>query len=68
MTIHADAIACVLCVHLYSLLVSPALFSPALRCGVLLPHCSDKRVVREPDTEKDVWWGAGSPNYEMDEK
>lgn len=31
-------------------------------------RCSDKRVVREPDTEKDVWWGAGSPNYEMDEK
>ncbi|GAB4820350.1 hypothetical protein N2152v2_007396 [Parachlorella kessleri] len=28
----------------------------------------DKRVVREPETEKDVWWGAGSPNYELDEK
>ena len=31
----------------------------------------DKRVVREPGTEKDVWWaatGSGSPNYEMDER
>ncbi|GAB4822462.1 hypothetical protein N2152v2_009508 [Parachlorella kessleri] len=28
----------------------------------------DKRVVREPESEGDVWWGAGSPNYEMDEK
>ena len=30
----------------------------------------DKRVVREPDTEKDIWWAkdsSGSPNYEMDE-
>jgi phosphoenolpyruvate carboxykinase (ATP) len=27
--------------------------------------------VREPATEKDVWWagpGSGSPNYEMDER
>ncbi|KAK9814537.1 hypothetical protein WJX72_007563 [[Myrmecia] bisecta] len=31
----------------------------------------DKRVVREPGSEKDVWWHSGdngSPNYEMDEK
>ncbi|KAI8464701.1 MAG: phosphoenolpyruvate carboxykinase, splice variant [Monoraphidium minutum] len=31
----------------------------------------DKRVVREPSTDKDVWWAApnsGSPNYEMDER
>jgi hypothetical protein len=35
----------------------------------------DKRVVREPSSEKDIWWAAsdnapanGSPNYEMDEK
>ncbi|KAI8462671.1 MAG: phosphoenolpyruvate carboxykinase, splice variant [Monoraphidium minutum] len=31
----------------------------------------DKRVVRDPSTEKDVWWaapGSGSPNYEMDER
>ena len=35
----------------------------------------DKRVVREPESEKDIWWAAadnapsnGSPNYEMDEK
>ena len=37
----------------------------------------DKRVVREPSSEADVWWadaakagggaGNGSPNYEMDE-
>lgn len=33
----------------------------------LLPR-RDKRVVREPESEADVWWGAGSPNYEMDEK
>ena len=31
------------------------------------PH-RDKRVVREPDSEADIWWGAGSPNYEMDER
>ncbi len=37
-------------------------------CACLVPVRRDKRVVREPDTEKDVWWGAGSPNYEMDEK
>lgn len=28
----------------------------------------DKRIVREPDSEHDVWWGEGSPNYEMDER
>jgi phosphoenolpyruvate carboxykinase (ATP) len=31
----------------------------------------DKRVVREPSTEDDIWWdnnGSGSPNYEMDER
>ncbi|KAL4443900.1 hypothetical protein ABPG75_011637 [Micractinium tetrahymenae] len=28
----------------------------------------DKRVVREPGSEADIWWGAGSPNYEMDER
>lgn len=28
----------------------------------------DKRVMRDPETEADIWWGAGSPNYEIDEK
>lgn len=28
----------------------------------------DKRVVREEATEKDIWWGEGSPNFEMDER
>jgi len=28
----------------------------------------DKRVVKEPGSEADIWWGAGSPNYEMDER
>jgi len=28
----------------------------------------DKRVVREPESEGDVWWGKGSPNYPMDER
>lgn len=28
----------------------------------------DKRVVREPSTEADVWWGQGSPNFPMDER
>jgi phosphoenolpyruvate carboxykinase (ATP) len=28
----------------------------------------DKRVVREPSTEADVWWGAGSPNHPLDER
>eukprot|EP00891_Asterochloris_glomerata_P009727 jgi/Astpho2/9727/Aster-03708 len=31
----------------------------------------DKRVVREADSEKDIWWnqeGNGSPNYECDER
>eukprot|EP00879_Flechtneria_rotunda_P000221 GHRR01000295.1.p1 GENE.GHRR01000295.1~~GHRR01000295.1.p1 ORF type:complete len:582 (+),score=188.13 GHRR01000295.1:770-2515(+) len=31
----------------------------------------DKRVVREPSTERDIWWAStssGSPNYEMDER
>ncbi|KAL4422882.1 hypothetical protein ABPG75_009079 [Micractinium tetrahymenae] len=28
----------------------------------------DKRIVREPDSQHDVWWGEGSPNYEMDER
>lgn len=28
----------------------------------------DKRVVREPSTEKDIWWGDGSPNFPMDER
>lgn len=27
----------------------------------------DKRVVKDPASENDIWWGAGSPNYEMDE-
>jgi phosphoenolpyruvate carboxykinase (ATP) len=36
----------------------------------LLPGRSpkDKRVVREPSTEADIWWGQGSPNYPMDER
>jgi Phosphoenolpyruvate carboxykinase len=31
----------------------------------------DKRIVREPDSESDIWWRTpdnGSPNYEMDEQ
>lgn len=28
----------------------------------------DKRVVREDANEKDIWWGEGSPNFEMDER
>jgi ATP-dependent phosphoenolpyruvate carboxykinase len=28
----------------------------------------DKRVVREEDFEKDVWWGKYSPNYMMDDR
>ncbi|PSC71338.1 phosphoenolpyruvate carboxykinase [ATP]-like [Micractinium conductrix] len=28
----------------------------------------DKRIVREPASEGDVWWGEGSTNYEMDER
>jgi len=28
----------------------------------------DKRVVKEPDSEADVWWGKGSPNYPMDDR
>lgn len=28
----------------------------------------DKRIVREPLSEQDVWWGEGSHNYEMDER
>lgn len=28
----------------------------------------DKRVVKEADTQADLWWGKGSPNLEMDEK
>ncbi|CAI7930737.1 unnamed protein product [Closterium sp. NIES-54] len=27
----------------------------------------DKRVVKERDHADDIWWGEGSPNYEMDE-
>ena len=27
----------------------------------------DKRIVREPETMRDVWWGAGSPNVGMEE-
>lgn len=40
-----------------------------LHCPGPLP-CSprDKRIAREPDSEADVWWGAGSHNYEMDER
>jgi phosphoenolpyruvate carboxykinase (ATP) len=60
---------------------------PAENCHLLLLlllllHClspgaktgrcpRDKRVVREPSTEKDIWWAStssGSPNYEMDER
>lgn len=28
----------------------------------------DKRIVREAASEGDIWWGAGSHNYEMDER
>ena len=31
----------------------------------------DKRVVREPDSEGNIWWNKdqnGSPNFEMDER
>lgn len=28
----------------------------------------DKRVVVEDDTEGEIWRGAGSPNYEMDDR
>lgn len=27
----------------------------------------DKRVVKDENTEKELWWGKGSPNIEMDE-
>ncbi|GBG64526.1 hypothetical protein CBR_g45222 [Chara braunii] len=27
----------------------------------------DKRVVKEDETQADIWWGEGSPNIEMDE-
>lgn len=27
----------------------------------------DKRVVKNPKSASDIWWGEGSPNYEMDE-
>ena len=42
---------------------------PALSCCLAAP-CSpkDKRIVREPLSEQDVWWGEGSHNYEMDER
>lgn len=49
---------------------------PLLDCAVLAGaktgRCPrDKRVVRDPTTEKDIWWASsssGSPNYEMDER
>lgn len=31
----------------------------------------DKRVVREPSSENDIWWNEeknGSPNFEMDDR
>ncbi|GIL81544.1 hypothetical protein Vretimale_948 [Volvox reticuliferus] len=28
----------------------------------------DKRIVRDPETEKDLWWGPYSPNYVMDDR
>ncbi|GLC33097.1 hypothetical protein PLESTB_000370700 [Pleodorina starrii] len=28
----------------------------------------DKRVTRDPETEKDLWWGPYSPNYVMDDR
>mmetsp|Transcript_11436 Transcript_11436/g.20176 ORF Transcript_11436/g.20176 Transcript_11436/m.20176 type:complete len:559 (+) Transcript_11436:95-1771(+) len=28
----------------------------------------DKRVVKETESEADVWWGQGSPNHPMDER
>ena len=43
-------------------------------CAAFTPSCPpsrlrrDKRVVKEPGSEADIWWGAGSPNYEMDEQ
>ncbi|WPT10910.1 Phosphoenolpyruvate carboxykinase [Picochlorum sp. SENEW3] len=27
----------------------------------------DKRVVKDPESMDDIWWGKGSPNFEMDE-
>ena len=27
----------------------------------------DKRVVKDPDTQADVWWGGSSPNFPMEE-
>ena len=43
---------------------------PSAHPLALLPGmpCRDKRVVKEPETEQDIWWSRGSPNYEMDEK
>ncbi len=61
---------------------APAL-TAALACGPLpflpcSPHLTpgektgrspkDKRVTRDPETEKDLWWGKCSPNYIMDNK
>ncbi|GFR50520.1 hypothetical protein Agub_g12789 [Astrephomene gubernaculifera] len=28
----------------------------------------DKRIVRDPDTERELWWGPYSPNYVMDDR
>lgn len=29
---------------------------------------NDKRIMRDPESESEVWWGPRSPNFEMDEK
>ncbi len=59
-------------------------YSPVLRQGKPTSHAlacpagaktgrspRDKRVVREPSSERDIWWASsneGSPNYEMDDR
>jgi ATP-dependent phosphoenolpyruvate carboxykinase len=59
--------------HIHSTSPSPPLH-PHLHAhtGAKTGRCPrDKRVVREPSTERDIWWASsssGSPNYEMDER
>ncbi|KXZ44599.1 hypothetical protein GPECTOR_65g217 [Gonium pectorale] len=41
----------------------------ATQSGAKMGRCpKDKRVVRDPETEKDLWWGPYSPNYVMDDR
>ncbi len=58
--------------RIYQIALSCTYLRECHAAGAKTGRCpKDKRVVREPDSQDDIWWSDGSngsPNYEMDDR